>query len=168
MEDSIVLVKATTSHIPVIRNIALATWPAAYFGIITARQIEYMLYLMYSENTLLQQMQSGEQQFIIAYQNNVAIAFTALGQVKTAPLVYKLHKLYVLPTIQKSGAGKTMLQEVESIAKAAGAVQLILNVNRANNAKDFYLRQGFAVLENMNLDIKQGFFMVDYVMGKAL
>ncbi len=168
MTKTLELVKATTADIPTIRNIAMATWPVAYSGIISANQIAYMLNMMYAETVLLQQMESGEQEFIIAYQNNIPIAFTGFGMVKKEPLTYKLHKLYVLPTIQKTGAGQKLLQEVEAIAKAAGAVQLILNVNRANNAADFYKHKGFTVLEDMELDIGHGFYMTDHVMGKAL
>ena len=167
MSSPLQLVKASPGDIPVIRNIAMATWPVTYGDIISARQLEYMLHKMYGEDSLLRQMQSGEQQFIIAYQNEKAIAFAGFGEVKKEPLTYKLHKLYVMPGIQKTGAGKRLLHEVETIAKAAGAVQLILNVNRANNAKDFYLHHGFTVLEDMDLDIGQGFFMVDHVMGEA-
>jgi diamine N-acetyltransferase len=168
MDKVLELKKATTADIPIIRNIAMATWPVAYSGIITARQIEYMLHMMYAENVLQQQMESNEQEFIIAYQNDTPIAFTGFGLVKKEPLTYKLHKLYVLPTIQKSGAGQRLLQEVETIAKAAGAVQLMLNVNRANNAVAFYQQKGFTVIEDMELDIGNGFYMTDHVMGKAL
>lgn len=161
------LINAAVTDIPVIRNIAMATWPAAYGSILSAGQIGYMLHMMYSEGALRLQMQGGEHQFIIAYQNEQAIAFAGFGQVKKEPIVYKLHKLYVLPNIQKSGAGKMLLDQVETIAKAAGAVQLVLNVNRSNNAKDFYLHHGFTVLEDADLDIGQGFLMVDHVMGKV-
>ena len=168
MAATLKLVKATTADIPVIRNIAMGTWPTAYGTIISAKQIAYMLNLMYNETVLRKQMEEGEQEFIIAWQNHKAIAFAGFGEVKNEPVVYKLHKLYVLPGIQKSGAGKRLLQEVETIARAIGAVQLILNVNRSNNAKDFYLHMGYTVLEDVNLDIGNGFFMVDHVMGKGL
>ncbi len=162
------LKNATTADIPIIRNIAMATWPIAYCGIISANQIAYMLHIMYAQNVLLQQIESGEQAFIIAYQNKIPIAFTGFGMVKKESLTFKLHKLYVLPTIQKNGAGQRLLQEVVTIAKAAGAVQLILNVNRANNAVAFYKHKGFTVLENVELSIGQGFYMTDHVMVKKL
>ena len=168
MRTPLVLAKATVADIPAIRNIAMATWPVTYGGIISANQIEYMLNMMYSETVLIQQMQSGEQQFIIAYQNDIPIAFTGFGIVKKEPLTYKLHKLYVLPTIQKTGAGQKLLQEVETITKTAGAVQLILNVNRENNAASFYKHKGYTVLENIEINIGNGFYMTDYVMGKKL
>lgn len=168
MATPLQLINATTNDIPIIRNIAMVTWPAAYGAILTSGQIEFMLNMMYSEATLLHQMVSGEQQFILAWQAGKPIAFTGFGEVKKEPVVYKLHKLYVLPTVQKSGAGKTLLAAVKSISQAAGAEQLVLNVNRANNAKAFYLHQGFTVLEDMEVDIGQDFFMVDHVMGLAL
>lgn len=46
---------------------------------------------------------------------------------------------------------------------------LQLQVNRYNvNAKAFYEKLGFAVIQEADFDIGNGFFMNDYVMEKKL
>ena len=146
----------------------MVTWPVTYGPILSSGQLEYMLNLIYAADVLEKQIQTDEQQFLLAYQNNVPIAFAAFGEIEKEPLIYKLHKLYVLPTIQKSGAGKRLLAEVEALSEAAGAVQLILNVNRHNNAKDFYEKMGFGIIKTVDVNIGKDFYMNDHVMGKML
>ncbi|MCW3113128.1 MAG: GCN5-related N-acetyltransferase, partial [Segetibacter sp.] len=82
--------------------------------------------------------------------------------------IYKLQKLYVLPSLQKTGLGKELLQTVETVAKSMGGRTLQLNVNRKNIAKRFYERNGFAVIKEENIDIGSGYFMNDFVMQKDL
>ena len=74
-------------------------------------------------------------------------------------------KLYVLPTTQKTGAGKALLLQAIEYAKNNGGKQLILQVNKINNAKDFYLNHGFTILEEKVLELEHGFVMDDYIMG---
>jgi len=72
--------------------------------------------------------------------------------------------LYILPTIQKTGAGKALLQQVKHYAKANGGSQLILQVNKHNNAKAFYEYQGFRVQKEMVFELDHGYVMDDYIM----
>jgi len=165
---SLQLVKAEIKDVSIIRHIAMATWPVTYGSILSSGQLEYMLSTIYNANVIEKQITTGEQQYLLAYQNELPIAFAAFGEAKKNPLTYKLHKIYVLPTIQKSGAGKALLEEVEKLSKKAGAEQLILNVNRHNNAKDFYQRMDFSIIETVDINIGKNFYMNDYVMGKRL
>lgn len=156
--------KATTKHISDIQKIAATTWASTY-TFLPAGQVEYMLELMYSTNALLQQMQNQHQFFIAQHQEKiVGFASTSLFQNS----IYKLNKLYVLPEIQKIGAGKALLQSVIEFAKQKKATQLQLQVNRFNNAKDFYIKQGFTILQTANFDIGNGYVMNDYIMGLDL
>ncbi len=82
--------------------------------------------------------------------------------------IYKLEKLYVLPDVQKTGAGKKLLETVETVAKSMGAEKLILNVNRKNKAKTFYEKNGFTVISEEDIDIGNGYSMNDYVMSLTL
>ena len=49
-------------------------------------------------------------------------------------------------------------------ARSNGGTKLILQVNRHNNAKGFYEKQGFTVLDEVKLDVGNGFYMDDYIM----
>lgn len=158
------IVDAIKKDIPIIREIAMAAWPVAYSPILTVAQIEYMLGTWYSPAELENQMQ-GTTKFLLAYQGDRAIAFSGFGPYEN---YYKLFKLYVRPDIQKSGAGKQLLQEVEKLSKAAGAKRLILNVHRNNPAQHFYKKHGFRIYETIDIPFGPGFVLNDYLMEKPL
>ncbi|RXK86456.1 GNAT family N-acetyltransferase [Filimonas effusa] len=160
----LLLRKAGVGDIGFIQKLARATWPATYGSILSAAQITYMLELFYTTEVLEDQMQKG-QQFIIAELDGAAIAFAGFTVDGDKG---KLHKLYVSPDVQQSGAGKTLITEVARICKEAGADKLQLNVNRYNKAKAFYEKQGFRVIKEEDISIGQGYFMNDYVMERGL
>ena len=156
---------ASINDIPFIQDIANKTWPAAYGNILSPEQLAYMLDLIYSTKAMEQQMHDN-QHFLLALQNFLPVGFAAFSPIDFA--THKLHKLYVLPGIQKTGAGKKLLQTVETTAKSMGAIRLQLNVNRLNNALTFYKTNGFIIIEEKDIDIGQGFYMNDYIMEKQL
>lgn len=165
--NNLIIEKVNIEAIPLIQELTMKVWPQTYSSVLSAEQITYMLDMMYSKESLIEQMLSG-QQFIIAYYNNQPIGFASYG-----PTVhfneYKLHKLYVITTVQKTGAGKLLLWYVMDEIKKAGGNHLILQVNRSNeNAISFYKRMGFIVEQQANFDIGSGYFMNDYVMGISL
>jgi N-acetylglutamate synthase-like GNAT family acetyltransferase len=156
--------KATIADIETIQSIAKITWANTY-TFLPQGQIEYMLELMYSNNSLLEQM-SNKHQFYVAIIDENIIGFASVS--KQDENICKLNKLYVLPSTQKTGAGKALLQSVIDYAKENEAKEIQLQVNRNNNAKDFYLKHGFAILYEADFEIGNGFFMNDYVMSLKL
>ena len=162
------IVDAQPNDAPVIQHLACKIWPGAYAEILSARQVSYMLHLMYAIPMLQQQMASGQQQFLLLLnEQQQPVGFAGWGLEK-APHLAKLHKLYVLPCTAGTGAGSTLLQQVLHRAKQAGATHLQLQVNKHNKAQQFYLRQGFTVVESKVMDIGNGFVMDDYIMQRAL
>lgn len=153
--------EANSNDRSVIRSLAENTWPEAYSKIISQEQILYMLDMIYSDDALLEQMQKGHQ-FYLAEFNDQPIGFASVSEEGIDGC--KLNKLYILPTIQKSGAGKVLLQEVIEFTKRKHHSRLFLQVNKQNPAKDFYTRMGFTIAEEVKLDIGNGFFMDDYIM----
>jgi len=157
---------ATMNDIPVIRQIAYATWPVAYGSILSAEQLDYMLELIYSTTSLEEQFNSHHH-FYISEKEEEAIGFASCNVVEPQKR-WKLQKLYVLPHIQKSGAGKALLEKVISTAKDHLASELILNVNRNNPAYTYYLKNGFEVIDKVDIPIGAGFYMNDYVMRRKI
>ena len=157
---------ATVKDIPVIRQIAYTTWPVAYGDILSAEQLDYMLDLIYSTTSLEEQF-SHHHHFFIAEKEKNAIGFASCNAVEPQKK-WKLQKLYVLPNIQKSGAGGALLEKVIDTVLNHNARELILNVNRNNPAYDYYKRRGFEVIETVDIPIGSGYYMNDYVMRKKL
>ena len=158
---------ATTDDIPVIQHIAHTTWPIAYGHIISAEQIAYMLEMMYSTDALAAQMNLRMHRFLIATLDAVAVGFASYElDINNAARITKLHKLYCLPSEQKNGVGISLVNAVITAASQQSTIQL--NVNKNNNATNFYARLGFSVIGEIVVDIGQGYVMDDYVMAKQL
>jgi len=121
--------------------------------------------LFYNEQKLKTEIEQGVE-FILIYEDVQPAGFAAFS--KTEPEVYKLHKIYVLPSQQGKGTGRFIIDEVIKAIKQVGAMALQLNVNRNNNAKLFYEKLGFVVIREEDIDIGNGYFMNDYVMEKKL
>lgn len=163
-----VITSASPADIPVVRRIALATWPFAYGGILGAEQLHYMLDLMYSEQALVEQMETRGHQFLLAHIGKDALGFASFSSIEDEPATTRLHKLYVLPDQQGNGIGHALLATIVEAAITAGHVRLELNVNRFNRALEFYKRQGFRVVRDEQIDIGQGFIMDDHVLKLEL
>lgn len=156
---------ATESDIATIQQIAHITWPKAYGEILSAAQLEYMLGLMYSHEVLAKQINEQGHYFFIAKTEEGPIGFAGISPTENMEC-WKLQKLYILPTTQQKGSGKTLLAHVEEFAKEKTAIEMCLQVNRANNAKSFYEKMGYSIESISDLDIGNGYFMNDYIMVK--
>jgi ribosomal protein S18 acetylase RimI-like enzyme len=157
--------EATIHDIPFIQEISKITWADTY-TFLPQGQMEFMLNWMYSTTALEEQMNNGHQFYVAIIGENI-VGFASVSKEKE-DTIFKLNKLYVLPPTQKIGAGKALLQNVMAFAKENNATQLQLQVNRNNNAKDFYLKQGFTILYEADFEIGNGYFMNDFVMGLQL
>ena len=156
---------ASVNDIPVIRLLAQQTWPSAYGNIISPEQIAYMLDLMYSEEKLQEQMNSGQQLFSIAMYHGEPVGFASIGPTNEEGTTWHLHKLYVLPSMQGKHVGRELLNFAIHNRLPKTCTLLELNVNRENPAVNFYKRAGFTVSREVDLDIGNGFWMNDYIMS---
>jgi ribosomal protein S18 acetylase RimI-like enzyme len=156
--------------------LAAKAWQAAYPGIISQAQIEYMLGRMYNLETIETQIREGHINWLIMIegQGNPAeqmglpdnenwVGYASYGPHPSSADEYRLHKLYLDPAVKGRGYGKLLLQAVVN-RLTLGTRQLELNVNKLNPAYSFYLRQGFRVRREEVLDIGEGYVMDDYVM----
>lgn len=157
--------KATSKDIPLIRELTFKVWPQTYAAIVSREQIEYMMEMMYSEASLLKQMNDGCR-FIIAYDNNEPVGFASCQE--TEPSLFKLHKIYVLNSQQGKGTGKFMIEYLLNDIRQKGGSALQLQVNRHNKARNFYEKLGFVTIQEADFDIGNGYFMNDYIMEKKL
>lgn len=163
---SLNLRRAMEKDIPLIRDLTYKVWPQTYSAILTKEQIDYMLNLIYSEASLLEQMRKHNHEFIIVNDEKDPVGFASFNMIE--PGVYKLHKIYILPSQQGKGTGKYVIDQVSKAILRKGGKALRLNVNRHNKAKEFYEKLGFTVLREEDIDIGNGYFMNDYVMEKKL
>jgi hypothetical protein len=91
---------ATEKDIQTIREIAERTWWPAYSPILSSEQIEYMLQTIYAAGSMKNDMAKGGQTFLLLKDEDGPQAFASYGRRTDEPMVYKLHKLYVVPEKQ--------------------------------------------------------------------
>ena len=159
----ILLRRAKEKDVDIISSLAEKIWPQTYSAYISEEQLRFMLDKMYNRGELLGQLESGCI-FLLASEDGKDVGFAGFSVIDPQNKTYKLHKLYVLPEMHGKGIGKILINEVVNLVAHEGGKTLQLNVNRNNNAKDFYLKAGFNIKETVDLDIGNGFFMNDYVM----
>jgi len=166
MLNEITIRNATINDIELIRELTFKVWPQTYSSIISKEQIDYMLEMMYSNKSLALQMAEGSQ-FIIVQDTKKPVGFASYKPV--AINIYKLDKIYILQTQQGKGIGKFVIDYILQQIKDRGAESLQLQVNRNNiNAKLFYEKIGFRIIQEADFEIGNGYFMNDYVMQKKI
>jgi diamine N-acetyltransferase len=168
--------EADIKDIEIIQSIARKTWPIAFREILSENQITYMLEMMYSNRALTEQIDVLRHRYLLAYEEKEEPE--GPSGIYTGYLSYelnynnfnktKIHKIYILPQFQGCGYGKALIQEVKKIALSNGNKSLTLNVNRNNNAIDFYKTLGFKIMAEEDIDIGNGFLMEDYKMEMPL
>jgi diamine N-acetyltransferase len=147
-------------------ELAGRVWRKHYPGIITPRQIEYMLAERYKPGLVRQLLARGDL-WLAARAEGVLVGFAHGHPLEDGD--YKLDKLYVDMDWQRHGIGGKLMAEMEARARSHDFTRLVLRVNRQNQqAIDAYLRQGFTVATLIMEDIGGGFVMDDYVMVKDL
>ena len=158
--------KANVSDISLIQSIAEAAWRPTYGEILSEEQCVYMLDWMYNTQKLEEQINGNIQFIILENQDSKAIGYASFE--KTEDGNGKLHKIYTHPDFKQKGGGSVLLNEIINIAHSMNVKVLELNVNRYNTAVEFYLKKGFTIKEEIDLDVGNGFFMNDYVMSYEL
>jgi diamine N-acetyltransferase len=154
----ITIVKRGSESIPIIQGLSHLIWPETYRHILSAEQISYMLDMMYSDESLSEQITLKHHQFIIAYDDNKPVAFSSYGLKPETENVYRLHKLYILPGLQGKGIGKLLIQFIINDIK----------VNKKNEAIWFYRKLGFKIMGEEKIEIGRRFFVEDYIMAMSL
>lgn len=159
--------KCFKPHLSEITELAAIIWPPAFKEILTEEQSKFMLEWMYKTETLEQQVEKGHL-FYIAKDEGANIGFVGLQPDFPEKGKLRIHKIYLSQNCQGKQIGKWMMDQVIELAKGMSLDFLHLNVNRYNNATEFYKKAGFEILFSEDIDIGDGFFMNDYVMEKKL
>ncbi|WP_298138799.1 GNAT family N-acetyltransferase [Flavobacterium sp.] len=155
------------NQLSIIRDLAYQIWPNAYGEILSKEQLEYMLNLIYSIDSLEKQIDNGHT-FLLVEDGNQYVGFASYELNYENSNKTKIQKLYVLPQIQGKGIGKKLIDFIKEIAVENKNLSLVLNVNRFNKAKDFYEKYGFEIIKEVKIDIGNDYIMDDYVMELQL
>jgi GNAT superfamily N-acetyltransferase len=142
-------------------RLAWDIWPEWYYPVIGPEQISYMLDRMYQEECIFNQMESGQNFYVLQIGRKEA------GFFSTQPGdVYRIEKLYLKKEARGLGMGRQIIQEIERQARKTGYHCLQCNVNRFNPAVRFYLYNGFIPVKEVNVPFGP-FVLNDFIMEKS-
>ncbi len=161
------IIVASKEQLPIVRELAIIIWEQTYRSILSNEQFDYMMNMMYSISSLEKQLQNNKI-FLLAEEDNQFIGFASYELNIEETTKTKIHKLYVLPETQGKGVGKQLIDFIKEIAISNQNTEIILTVNKYNKAKDFYLKNGFEIIQEAVFDIGNGYVMDDYIMEKVL
>lgn len=151
----------------IVHHLAHEIWPHTFKDILSKDQIDYMLDWMYNIQTLQEQVQTGYLYYLAKYEG-IPVGFLALEPNFPDQNYLRIHKIYVNPKTQKKGIGRALINHSIDIAFDLDQTALHLNVNRFNDAVEFYKHIGFKITKEENIDIGKGYYMEDYVMELPL
>lgn len=161
--------QASVEEWPIIQSMAYTTWPVAYGHLISKDQLNYMLELNYSEQSIMNQMQALKHEFIIAFREERPVGFTSIERNFKGAKQLMIHKLYVLPAFKGKGYGKKFIDHVTQLAHVSQNNSLCLNVFHKNsNAITFYQNIGFSKISEQKSVLEHGYEVLDYVMVKKI
>lgn len=147
-----------------IHELASKTWFNTYSNILIEDQLNYMFEMMYNIENLKVNIKDGSK-FYILKEHDVDLGFIEIKQKKES---IKLNKIYVIPNNQGKGIGKLLIRKACQIGKENKCLYIELNVNRFNKAIYFYQKNQFEIVEEVDIEIGNGYLMEDYVMKRNL
>jgi N-acetylglutamate synthase-like GNAT family acetyltransferase len=156
---------ATANDIEKIQQLAHEIWPTTYYTIVGKTQVDYMLAEIYNTKKMNEQFLNQKHTFFLLMENEESIGYAELVLAENETI--KLSKIYVLPQLQGKGTGTFFLNELITHAKKLGSKTILLNVNRFNNAKTFYEKMGFVIVEEIDIPFGE-FWLNDYIMQKSI
>lgn len=157
--------KATIKDCTLINRLATIVFPATYQDIISAEQMDFMMDWMYSPENLRKQMEEEGHVYFIASEESEPCGYVSIQQQKDD--LFHLQKIYILPYFQGAHLGSKLFDYAVGYIREIHPTPCLmeLNVNRNNQALQFYERKGMKKLREGDFAIGNGYYMNDYIMG---
>jgi ribosomal protein S18 acetylase RimI-like enzyme len=162
--DNLSYRKAEFEDIALIIELAEKEWKPTYSSINSHEQNEHMFSIWYSPEGLKKQMLEGQTFWLLSNYDN-CIGYAAYSSISNT--IFKLNKIYIIPSFKGIGVGKKFLSNIENTLKNLEVDTLQLNVNRNNQAINFYEACGYKIIREEDIPF-DNYWMNDYVMEKKL
>ncbi len=161
---------ATTEDIPLIHSLAEDSFVDTYKDVVSTKQLEYMMDMMYSHESLAQQFEEGHRYYIMSDISGCVIGYGSISP--EGEMLYHLEKLYLIPTAKGQGYGAILFAHLLGQIKrlcGGGDCRVELNVHRKNPTVEFYFRQGMKIAQSEDFKIEgTDFVKPDYILYKEL
>lgn len=150
-----------------VAGLACKIWNECFPVIIGQAQVDYMVDKFQSTQALAKQIDSGYQYYLIQSDDN-SIGYIGLV-FDSEKSRLQLSKFYILKEKRAKGIGRVVLKQIIELVEKQAFNKIWLTVNKNNiSAIKAYQRMGFAIVENIVLDIGEGYVMDDFKMEKSL
>ena len=152
------------SDLPIVIDLTRKIWPVAYGEIISKAQLDYMIDKFYNETALRELIEVKNHVFYLAQDDKSNYVGFVSYEINCELHKTKIHKIYVLPETQGTGLGRLFFELVKTKAIENNQKGIFLNVNKYNNAQQFYSKLGFKITKEEVIDIGNNYVMDDFVM----
>lgn len=155
-----------TEDYKVIADLAKAIWNEHYTPIIGSDQVAYMLDKFQSKKAIENQIVHSGYYYYIIYDSNALVGYLSIKK-ETHALF--LSKIYISKSYRGQGFGKIAMNFIELQAKALNCDSIYLTVNKYNTISiKVYEKIGYKKIEELVIDIGNGYIMDDFKMQKTL
>ena len=150
----------------VIAELAKTIWTEHYTPIIGVEQVKYMLDKFQSKKAIKKQVMDDNYMYYILSNESITIGYISIK--KNDDTLF-LSKLYIDKHNRGKGFGKLAMNFIEELAKNLNCNKIYLTVNKYNtNSIKTYKKVGFNIIEELVIDIGNGFIMDDFKMEKLI
>lgn len=146
--------------------LAKSIWTEHYTPIIGLDQVNYMLEKFQSEIAIQNQINLDSYKYYLIIKENTAIGYLSIKNNDDALF---LSKIYIDKSCRGKGFGKIAINFIEEQAKDLNCQTIYLTVNKYNiNSIMAYQKIGFKKIEELVIDIGNGYVMDDFKMEKLI
>jgi len=154
------------SDFRLISELAKDIWTEHYTPIIGIDQVNYMLEKFQSENALKDQVLINNYKYFTIDNQSDPIGYLSIKKEEASLF---LSKIYIKATSRGQGIGKRSMNFIETQAKNLNCKKIYLTVNKYNtDSIKAYQKIGFNKIEELVINIGNGYVMDDYKMEKRL
>jgi RimJ/RimL family protein N-acetyltransferase len=155
-------IKNEQSSVNVLANLASEIWHEYWTGILSLKQIDYMVDKFQSEYAIIAQMRNENYVYFYILSEGEKAGY--IGMSKKDSYLF-LSKLYIKNLFRHKGIGTESFEFIKKYAKGNNYKKIRLTVNKYNkNTIDAYNKWGFKTIDSVVTDIGNGFVMDDYIM----
>ena len=141
-------IKITNKELDLLYDLAKEIWFDTYKQILEKAQITYMLDKFFNAYEI-------ERLNYYFIKDTDVVGFFAYAETDKI----ELSKLYIKKAYQNKGYAKQVINYLKNKEKP-----ILLTVNKYNHALNFYLHLGFNIIDEVVVDIGQGYVMDDYIL----
>ncbi len=132
---------ASERDLETIRDLLVETWHATYDSIYGAAKVTEITDDWHSIASLKARLVRPNAEFIVA-DDGKSLGGMAYAAATSDPKIVMLHQLYVRPALQRSGLGRSLLDEIEDSFPDARTIRLEVEAQNLP-AVAFYSKNGF-------------------------